>query len=148
MILLGRSPHEPPFAVLIIELVQQEHCDYCSIRADLDEQRPDHLLLGRVAVLLLVHALHVQVEVLVLQLEAQHQEGNRKVTELHQLAQAEVTETSTQPEDEPHQFKLAIDHLFEDEVEGEGIGEAEGELGNGWLEHIAVDVESIVPVVC
>ena len=144
---ISESPHDPAVAVLVVELVQEEHGEDPQVYGQLEESGPDHLLHGRVAVLVAVHALHVDVEVLVLQLEAVQHQRDREVPELHEFREAQVQEAAAQPQDEFYQLQLGVDDLLEEEVEGEGVGEAEGKLEQVVLQDVPVNIEGVVPIV-
>ena len=90
---------------------------------------------------------HIKVEVPVLKLEAKQQEWNGEISKFHKFSKAEINGGCSQPKNESHQFQLRIDHLLEEEVKRKGIGKAEGEFRECWLEQVPIDIKGEVPVI-
>ena len=92
-------------------------------------------------------AFNVNVEVLVLQFEGNHQERNGKVSELNQFSEAEVTKSGSHPKYKFHQFQLRVDYLLVQKIEGESIDKAERILEYLLFDDVPIDVEGVMAIV-
>ena len=94
-----------------------------------------------------MNTLNVDVEVLVLQFEGNHQERNGKISEFNQFSKAEIAESGSHPKNKFHQFQLRVDNLLVQKIEGKGIDKAERILEDLLLEDVAIDVKGVMAIV-